>query len=219
MEGLIQTQNESRDQMSEQIHILNNRARRLSIFTVGYNVLEGFASIVVAALSGSTALLGFGFDSCVESLSGGVMIWRFKKRESMTQEQLENIEAKAIRLVGWSFFILGGYVILEASTQLYFREIPEKTLFGIMIAIASLIVMPFLFVLKVRTARALNSRSLLADSRQTLGCVLLSLALLIGLAGNYLAGYWWMDPIAALFIALFLFREGYEALAKKELCC
>lgn len=204
--------------MNDQTQILNTRARKLSIFTVGYNLIEGLVSIIVAALSGSTALLGFGFDSFVESLSGGVMIWRFKKREALTHEELEKIEAKAIRLVGWSFLILGGYVIFEAIRKLYLRDMPDKTLVGIIIAIASLIVMPVLLVLKVRTAHALGSRSLLADSKQTLGCILLSVALLIGLGGNYLAGYWWMDPIAALLIAAFLLKEGYEALVKKELC-
>lgn len=204
--------------MNDQIQILNTRARKLSIFTVGYNLIEGLVSIIVAVLSGSTALLGFGFDSFVESLSGGVMIWRFKKREALTHEELEEIEAKAIRLVGWSFLILGGYVIFEAIRKLYLRDMPDKTLVGIIIAVASLIVMPVLLVLKVRTARALGSRSLLADSKQTLGCILLSVALLMGLGGNYLAGYWWMDPIAALLIAAFLLKEGYEALVKKELC-
>ncbi|HEY3391597.1 MAG TPA: hypothetical protein VGK58_02740 [Lacipirellulaceae bacterium] len=45
----------------------------LSYVTVGYNVVEGLISIVFALLAGSPALLGFGIDSFVESLSGVVL--------------------------------------------------------------------------------------------------------------------------------------------------
>jgi len=75
-----------------------------------------------------------------------------------------------------------------------------------------------LFLLKRRTAKAINSRSLLADATQTLGCILLSVALLFGLGLNYLLGWWQADPIAGLVIALFLAREGYRALTAHELC-
>jgi hypothetical protein len=40
-------------------------------------MVEGFLSILAGYLAGSIALVGFGLDSLMESLSGGVMIWRF----------------------------------------------------------------------------------------------------------------------------------------------
>lgn len=59
---------------------LNKRALLLSYFTVGYNILEGIVSIFAGLLAGgSIALVGFGLDSFVESLSGSIMIWRFRK--------------------------------------------------------------------------------------------------------------------------------------------
>ena len=48
----------------------------LSYITVGYNVLAGIVSVFVGYLTGSVALIGFGMDSFIESLSGTVMIWR-----------------------------------------------------------------------------------------------------------------------------------------------
>jgi divalent metal cation (Fe/Co/Zn/Cd) transporter len=53
----------------------------------------------------------------------------------------------------------------------------------------------------------------MADSRETLACSLLSAALLVGLGLNYAFGLWQADPLAGLLIAVFLVREGYEALA------
>jgi divalent metal cation (Fe/Co/Zn/Cd) transporter len=70
--------------------------------------------------------------------------------------------------------------------------------------------MPFLYHFKYQVGRALNLRSLIADSRQTLACLFLSFALLLGLGLNYFFGFWQADPAAGLIIALFLIREGFE---------
>lgn len=187
-------------------------ARRLSYFTVGYNVAEGIVSIAFALLAGSPALLGFGIDSFVESLSGAVMIWRFTGADNRR-------EARAIQLVGVSLIILAVYVAYDAAASLYLREPPDRNPAGLVIAAVSLVVMPVLYVLKRRTATAVESRSLETDAKQTLACILLSVALLVGTGLHYATGWWQADPIAALVIAAFLVREGYEAWSERELCC
>lgn len=193
-------------------------ARGLSYFTVGYNLLEGLASVIFGYSAGSFALVGFGLDSFIESLSGGVMIWRFGRRGQISHEEEERIEARAIRLVSYAFYILGIYVLLESIKNLYFHEKPEPSLPGIIIAIASLIVMPALFILKRRTGKSLNSRSLLADSKQTLACVILSVILLIGVGVYYFWAIWWIDSAASAIIALLFIREGYSTRREGELC-
>jgi divalent metal cation (Fe/Co/Zn/Cd) transporter len=191
---------------------LHKKALWLSYFTVGYNILEGILSILAGSLAGSIALIGFGLDSFVESMSGSVMIWRFRKFGKLSEEEEEKIEKKATRLIGYSFFILGIYVLYESGKKLFLQEIPNPSLFGIIIAIASLIVMPILFYLKYQTGKAIGSRSLIADSKETLACVFLSVALLTGLLLNYLYGLWQADPIVGLVIVIFLIKEGYDIL-------
>ena len=191
---------------------LNRKALLLSYVTVGYNILEGIASIIAGSLAGSIALVGFGLDSFVESLSGGVMIWRFRKKGKISEEEEERLERKATKLVGYTFFVLAVYILYESIKKLIYREIPDPSLFGIIIAIVSLVAMPILFYQKYKTGKALKSRSLVADSKETLACLFLSLALLIGLGTNYLFGLWQADPIVGLIIVVFLIREGYEAL-------
>jgi divalent metal cation (Fe/Co/Zn/Cd) transporter len=192
-------------------------ALTLSYVTVGYNVLEGLLSVAFAKIAGSSALLGFGIDSFVESLSGMIMIWRFW-RTIRSDVQDERREQAAIRLIGVSMILLGGYVAYESITTLYYREPPDRSLAGILIALLSLLIMPTLYILKRRTAAAIDSRSLAADAKQTLACILLSVALLIGTGLHYLAGLWQADSIAGLIIAAFLVREGYEAWTRRELC-
>jgi divalent metal cation (Fe/Co/Zn/Cd) transporter len=197
---------------------LHKRALHLSYFTVGYNILEGIVSLMAGFWAGSIALVGFGLDSFVESLSGGVMIWRFRQHPGLTPEAEEEIERKAIKIVGYTFLVLGAYVLYESLKKLYFQEIPAPSLLGIIIAIVSLIVMPGLFIIKYRTGQSLNSPSLMADSKQTLACAFLSVALLIGLGLNFWYGLWQADPVIGLVVVGFLVKEGWGTLKEGKLC-
>jgi len=198
---------------------LHKKALLLSYFTVGYNVLEGITSIFAGLFAGSIALVGFGSDSFVESLSGGVMIWRFRKHGKITEEEEEKVELKATRLIAYTFFILGFYILYESVKKLCFHEIPDPSLLGIIIAIVSIIVMPVLFYMKYQTGKSVNSKSLVADSKQTLACTFMSVALLIGLGLNYLYGLWWADPVVGLIIVVFLIKEGYTTFKEGKICC
>ena len=184
----------------------------LEYFNVAYNILEAVASIILGTIAGSIALIGFGLDSIVESLSGGVLIWRLRQHGKISEEAEERLERRATRFVAITFFILGLYILFESINKLVVAEIPEPSPGGIIIAVASIIVMPFFVWQKYKTGKAIKSRALVADSKETLACAFLSVALLLGLGANYLFGFWQADPIVGLIIVAFLFREGVEGL-------
>lgn len=50
------------------------RGRHLEYFGLGWNMVEAAVSIGAGVVAGSTALLGFGIDSLIESLSGSVLL-------------------------------------------------------------------------------------------------------------------------------------------------
>jgi cation diffusion facilitator family transporter len=195
---------------------LYSKALKLSYFTVGYNIVECVVSIIAGFIAGSTALLGFGSDSLVESLSGIIMIWRFRKHKIISKTEEEKIEKKAVFFVGITFLIFGIYILFESLRKLIIQEKPEPSIIGIIIAIASIIVMPILFLSKYKTGKSIGSNSLIADSKQTLACLFMSFSLLIGLGINYFWGLWQADPIVGLIIVVFLFKEGYELLFEKD---
>lgn len=197
---------------------LHKKALFLSYFTVGYNITEGIVSILAGLLAGSIALVGFGLDSFVESLSGSVMIWRLRKHGKISEEEEEKAEKKAVRFVAYTFFILGAYVLYESIEKLYLHEIPDPSLLGIIIALVSIIVMPVLFHMKYQVGRSIASISLVADSKQTLACLFLSGALFIGLGLNYLNGLWQADTIVGLIIVIYLLKEGYSTFKEGTLC-
>jgi divalent metal cation (Fe/Co/Zn/Cd) transporter len=189
---------------------LYKKGLHLEYFTVGYNIMEAIVSIVFGGIANSIALVGFGLDSIVESLSGAVLIWRLSQHKKISEEEEEKIEKKAMRFVAITFFILGFYVLFQSLKKLILREIPDPSLPGIIIASVSLIVMPVLFFQKYKVGKRINSQALVADSKETLACSFLSLALLLGLGANFLWGFWQADSIVGIIIVLFLFREGLE---------
>ncbi|HRW83280.1 MAG TPA: cation transporter [Methanothrix sp.] len=186
------------------------RALRLEYFNLAYNVAEAIASIFFGRLAGSIALVGFGLDSIVESLSGLILIWRLRKHRPGSEEEEEEIERKAQRFVAATFFILGSYVLIESMGKLAGNEVSEPSAPGIAIALLSILIMPIIARKKRDLGVAIGSRALIADSKETLACALLSAALLVGLGANYLFGLWQADPIAGLLIVAFLYKEGLE---------
>ena len=182
----------------------------LEYFTVAYNIGEAAVSILFGMLAGSIALVGFGLDSIVESLSAVFLIWRLRKHNTGTREEEEKTEKTAQRFVAVTFFILGIYVLYESADKLLCHEIAQPSPVGILIAIASILIMPVLAWKKQAVGTAIGSKALIADSKETLTCAFLSVALLTGLGLNYLSGFWQADPLVGIVIVLFLFREGYE---------
>ena len=184
---------------------LGRRARLLAGVSVTYNLVEAVVAVTAGAVAGSIALIGFGLDSLVEMSSGLVILWQFRHAVPESRERL------ALRLIGVSFFALAGYVAVESVRNLVGGGEPAPSPVGIALASLSLLVMPVLSWAQRRTGRALNSGSVVADSKQTLLCTYLSAVLLVGLLLNALVGWSWADPLAGLVIAAVAVREGIEA--------
>ncbi|WP_329005447.1 cation transporter [Kribbella sp. NBC_00709] len=191
---------------------LGKRAQLLAGASVAYNVVEAVVAVTSGIVAGSVALVGFGLDSVVEVSSGLIILWQFR------HPLPESRERRALRLLAFSFFALAAYVGFESIRTLIIGAHPDTSNVGIGLAIASLIVMPFLSWAQRRTGKALGSNAVVADSTQTLLCTYLSAVLLVGLLLNATLGWSWADPIAGLIIAAVAIREGVEA-RRGEGCC
>jgi divalent metal cation (Fe/Co/Zn/Cd) transporter len=188
------------------------RAQLLAGASVTYNVVEAIIAITAGLVAGSIALVGFGLDSIVEVSSGLIILWQFR------HPLPESREKTALRLMAFSFFGLAAYVTFESVRSLTTGHEPESSLVGILLAAASLIVMPLLSWAQRRTGSALGSNAVVADSTQTLLCTYMSGVLLLGLVLNATLGWWWADPVAGLVIAAVAVKEGREAW-RGEGCC
>jgi divalent metal cation (Fe/Co/Zn/Cd) transporter len=184
---------------------LGRRAQLLAGASVTYNVVEAAVALWAGLAAGSVALFGFGLDSTVEVSSALIILWQF--RHALPESR----ERAALRALAVSFFALAAYVTVESVRTLVSGESPDASPVGIGLAVASIVVMPWLSWAQRRTGRALGSRAVEADGKQTRLCAYLSVVLLAGLGLNALLGWGWADPVAALVIAAVAVREGAEA--------
>lgn len=192
--------------------VLSRRIRLFVGATITYNVIEAVVAITAGTAASSAALIGFGLDSIIEVASAAAVAWQFAGKDPEAREKI------ALRLIAYSFFALAAYVSIDALLSLVGGNQARHSTPGLILAALSLLVMPFLSYGQRRTGRELNSRSAVADSKQTLLCTYLSAVLLVGLALNSLFGWSWADPIAALVIAVVAVKEGREAW-KGDSCC
>lgn len=195
--------------MGVDIHATRTWRRRalwLAWATIAWNVVEATVSIWAGVGAGSTALVGFGIDAVIETLSAMVVLWQL-----WDPDLSEDRERHALRLIGVSFFLLAGYVVVESVRDLVAATAPAASSVGITITALSLVVMPLLALAKRHVGRAMDSQVVLADAQETLLCAVLSAIVLAGLALNGALGWWWADPVAALGVAWMAVREGREA--------
>ncbi len=193
---------------------LVQRARQLVWIGLAWHCVEAAVALAAGAVASSIALVAFGADSVIELLAGGIVLWRFAAIRSGS----DSAEHAGHRLIAASFYAVAAYVAADAVIDLAVAHHPASSWAGIALALVALATMPPLAHAKARVAVRLDSATAKGESRQTLLCAYLSLALLIGLAGNALFGLWWLDPAAAIVIAGAAAREGAHAW-RGEGCC
>jgi divalent metal cation (Fe/Co/Zn/Cd) transporter len=193
---------------------LERRTRLLAWGGIAWHVVEFAIAIAAGLAAGSIALIGFGADSLIEALAGSVVLWLFtgKRRGSSSAER------RAQQLIAVSFFLLAGYVGVEALRTLVNADHPAASWVGISLAAFTAPTMPLLAYAKRRLGNQLHSSATVKEAAQTQLCAYLSIALLLGLGANALAGWWWADPLAALAIAAVALKEGRESW-RGEGCC
>lgn len=194
------------------------RLRRLALLLVWigelWNIAEAGVALWSAKNAGSVALLAYGLDSLIELFAGAVLIWHLGHEWGHKEEAAEK---RALRLVGITFFVLSAWIAVQAIGTLlgWFAE-PRESLVGIILVVASAVVMTSLFFPKINIARRIGSPALRAEAKESLACDLQDLTLLVGLGANALWGWWWADPVAALALIPWLVKEGWEAIFAKE---
>lgn len=191
-----------------------NYALWLALFTIFYNLAEGFISIFFGFSDEALTLFGFGVDSFIEVMSGiGIlaMVIRIRQNPDTPRSQFEKT---ALRITGTSFYMLVAGLAVTAIYNIIVGHKPETTLPGFVISIISIAVMWALVYGKRKVGRELNSQPILSDANCTMVCIYMSIVLLVSSLIYELTGFGFIDSIGALGLIWFSYSEGKEAFEK-----
>jgi divalent metal cation (Fe/Co/Zn/Cd) transporter len=175
--------------------------------------VEGAVGVIAGLISGSVALTGFGLDSAIEGAASAIVIWRF----SGGRESSQAAERRAQKLVGASFFLLAPYIAVDAILALADGSHPARSWVGVGLAVGSIVLMPLLGRAKARLGAQLGSLATAGEGAQNMLCAYMAAGVLAGLLANAALGWWWLDPVIALGIAVLAVKEGRAAWAG-EVC-
>lgn len=208
--------------MSKTEKQLYKQAYQLSLFTIIYNVLEGVVSMIMGYQDETLTLFGFGVDSFIEVLSGmgiAVMILRIRNNPDSPKS---SFEIKALKMTGTAFYLLATGLLAGIIVNLINHHRPTTTLWGVVISIASIVVMVWLMNMKKSVGKRLHSSAIIADSNCTKVCVYMSIVLLASSVIYEYTGFAYADIIGTAGLIYFSVMEGKEAFEKakgKECSC
>jgi divalent metal cation (Fe/Co/Zn/Cd) transporter len=191
-------------------HGLLHRALRLSLLSIAFGAVLGVTAVVVGSATDSLSLLGFGIDAAIDSVASVVLVWRFRA-EVRQPHRAERIESLAERVIGGVLFVVAVYLTISAINALATGARPEASAIRTVLLVVSVVVLPPLALAKSRTASALSSGALRADSILTGIAALLAAIGLASLALDQLFGVFWADAVGALVIAVIIAREGWSS--------
>lgn len=118
---------------------------RIEVFTVVWMAVEASIAITAGVVARSVLLTAFGLDSVIELGSGAVLLWRLSvEAGGGTLERVQRSERRATRISAVLLVLLCLYVVVTSAAGLLARSQPESSLVGLAVAVAALIIMPFL---------------------------------------------------------------------------
>jgi divalent metal cation (Fe/Co/Zn/Cd) transporter len=185
----------------------------VEIITVVWMLVEAAVAIGAGIQARSVLLTAFGLDSVIELVSGGALLWRLSveaRRGSL--ERVERAENRAAWITGIALIPLCVYIVATSTLSLLTHAKPEGSVVGIGLAVAALLIMPWLVWRKRTIAAKINSSALRGDAACSLTCAQMAAALLVGVALNTVFGLWWADAVAALALLYWIVPEAREAL-------
>ena len=186
----------------------------LSLFTIGYNILEGLLATYFGFADESLALFGFGTDSFIEVISGlGIahMVLRIKRTPEGNRDSFERT---ALKITGYAFYALVTGLVVSSTYNILTGQHPTTTFWGIVVSVISILVMWALVTAKLFVGKQLNSEAILADAECTMVCIYMSIILLVSSILYALTGFAYADSLGTLGLAYLSFKEGRECFEK-----
>jgi divalent metal cation (Fe/Co/Zn/Cd) transporter len=172
-----------------------------SFVSICWTACASAATITLGLISGSVVLVAFGGVGVFDAAGSAALVMHFRhalRHQSISRDR----ERFTQRIVVAGLLIVGVATTAASGVRLAERAHTHEPVGGIVVSAVSIAGLGFLADRKRRIARQIPSSALMADSWLSLAGCVTALFAVVGTALNATFGWWWIDPIAALCIAL-----------------
>src|SRR5437588_2372551 len=116
---------------------------RIELVTIIWMTIEASIAIVTGYATHSVSLQGFGIDSIIELIAGGVLLWRLRvEQRGGTTGVVERAERRAAWITAISLFALAVYIARDSAVGFLTRSRADESCEGLGLAIAATAIMP-----------------------------------------------------------------------------
>lgn len=188
---------------------------RVSRISVAWTMLASSIAVVAGIERGSLVLIVFAFTGFLDAVGSATLAFHF--RHALAHRRIsESRERLALRIVGTGLVALGLFTTVESTRRLVTGATAERSPLGIAIAAASIVVLTVLALRKRAIADAVPSKALRADATLSATGAALAVVALLGAALGSGKNLRWVDPVAALVVAVVAALSGSRALRVEE---
>ena len=182
------------------------------------DLLLGAAKVVVGLAAGSQALIADGIHSFSDLATDFLVL--FAAKHAHRKADVEHpyghgrIETVATVVLGISLVLVAVGISYDAARRLLAPELLlHPGLLALVVALLSVVSKEIIYQYTARAARRLRSKMLLANAWHSRSDAISSIIVVIGVVGT-MAGFHYLDAVAAVVVALMIAKIGWELLWK-----
>lgn len=187
--------------------------KRVAMVSAVVNLLLSVLKIVGGVFGLSTALIADGIHSLSDLLCDGIVMIaaHFASHEADEDHPYghHRFETVATFLLGVVLMLVAIFIAFDAVKGIVGHRFQQPDTYTVIIAIVSIFANEWLFRYSMSAAKRLNSSLLKANAWHNRGDAFSSVIVLVGLLGA-IAGWPFLDKIAAVLVALFIGKIGIE---------
>src|SRR6266851_4344367 len=122
----------------------------IELVTIAWMTIEASVALMVGFMTRSVSLQGFGIDSVIELVAGGMLLWRLLVEQcGGSIEVVEQAERRASWVTATGLFALAVYIVADSAFSLLTQSRPEASWWGVGLAMAAASIMPLLWQSKL----------------------------------------------------------------------
>ena len=199
------------------------RATRVTLYGAAINIILVIFKLIAGVLGQSAAMIADGIHSLSDLLTDAVVII-FMKLSSRPQDEDHDYghgkyETLATAIIGMALFVVGLGIcyggVVKIWTALQGGQLEQPGWIALVAALLSIALKEWCFQFTMRTGRAIQSETVMANAWHHRSDALSSVGTAIGIGGAIALGPSWavLDPIAAVIVSVLIVITAWKLMA------